>query len=313
MKAFYITAAVLGAMLLLYLVLTLIAAYIVYRKTLMRTDKRQWSRDAVSTPTPELLKMDAIGQEWHKRFLSYKIDVTVTRRGKKLCGEYYDFGNAKAVIILSGRTESLRYGYYFAQPYYEAGYNVLVIDPRAHGLSDGRYNTVGFEESKDALEWARLLHTRYGINHIVLHGICIGAAGGMFAVNSKDCPDYIKALVAEGMFTRFAENMRNNLIERKKNIFPILQAINFFMLVCTHHSMFRGPVNIMPRMTKPLLMLHSREDRYSVPQNAQKLYDMCKSENKQLVWFEHGAHSMLRITDTARYDSAIKQFLSGIS
>ncbi|MBE6548256.1 MAG: hypothetical protein E7667_05195 [Ruminococcaceae bacterium] len=54
----------------------------------------------------------------------------------------------------------------------------------------------------------------------------------------------------------------------------------------------------------------SREDIYSTPEYAQKLYDMCPSENKQLVWHEHGEHSMLRSTDTEKYDGAIKAFVS---
>ena len=57
-------------------------------------------------------------------------------------------------------------------------------------------------------------------------------------------------------------------------------------------------------------MLHSKEDKYSVPKNAQKLYDLCPSKRKRLVWFDHGAHSMLRITDTEKYDASIKEFLS---
>ena len=63
-------------------------------------------------------------------------------------------------------------------------------------------------------------------------------------------------------------------------------------------------------MEKPLLMLHSGEDIYSTPAYAQKLYELAGSRIKQLVWFEHGHHAMLRITDTRRYDTAIAAFIA---
>lgn len=312
MEALYIVLIVIACFIVMHIGVTTLAAYLIYTKTLMRKNKDQWSRDSVSEGTPQLLKMDAEGQAWHEEHLQNGKEVHIVRDGFNLYGEYYDFGYNKAVMVLSGRTETLRYGYYFARPYYESGYNVLVVDPRAHGKSDGRFNTIGFEESKDALEWTKLLNTEYGINHIVLHGICIGAAGGMYAINSENSPEYLKALVAEGMFPKFYESMKNNLLVRKKNIFPILHNINIIMKLYTGHSMKYGPIDVMPKMKKPLLMLHSKEDKFSLPCNAQKLYDLCKSDNKKLVWFEKGAHSMLRVTDTDRYDNAIKDFLKGL-
>ena len=71
-----------------------------------------------------------------------------------------------------------------------------------------------------------------------------------------------------------------------------------------------GPIDVIDKMNKPLLMLHSREDIYSTPEYAQKLYDLSSSDSKDIVWFEHGRHSMLRVTDTERYDEAVKSFIA---
>ena len=56
-------------------------------------------------------------------------------------------------------------------------------------------------------------------------------------------------------------------------------------------------------------MLHSLEDNISPPHYAQLLFDRCGSENKKLVWFETGDHSMLRINHTEKYDNEITEFL----
>lgn len=292
-----------------HLLATSFAARCAYLATLRRKNKDTWSRTP-SDPTDLQKKMFESGFAWHDKNISDMQEVHIVNNGLNLYGEYYDFGFDKCVIILSGRTESLTYGYYFAQPYHKFGMNVLVIDPRAHGKSDGRFNTVGFEESKDALAWSKFLHEEHNINSVFFHGICIGAAAGILALTSDECPDYICGIVTEGMFPNFGESMKNHLIERKKMIFPIFQCMDFWMKRYTNHSMKFGPIDVIGKYTKPLLMLHSKEDAYSLPVHAQKMFDVCPSSNKNLVWFEKGRHSMLRITDTEKYDNAIASFLS---
>lgn len=307
----YIAIGLLLSGVFFYGFMIIYASYCIYTKTLKRQSKDHWGR-AVSSNEEPTLQMDAIGMQWHQEHIANKQDVHIVRDNMNLYGEYYDFGYDKAVIIFSGRTESLRYGYYFAKPYYEFGCNILVIDPRAHGLSDGEYNTIGFEESLDALEWTRFLAEQKHIPSVIYHGICIGAATGMFAITNEACPQCVKGIVTEGMFANFSCSMRNHLIERKKLMFPLLQCIDFWMKHYTGHSMRIGPIHVIGKLKKPILMLQSKEDRYSTVENAQKLFDLCGSADKQLVLFPYGAHSMLRITDTLKYDREITAFLENL-
>ena len=277
-----------------------IASKCVFNSTLRRTEADKWGRAPSAPHDPEAMKMDALGA---------MVEVHTVRDGMNLYGEYYDFGHKRAVMILSGRTESLRYGYYFAIPYAKAGWNILVVDPRAHGKSDGEFNTVGFEESKDDIAWVKYLRDCHGVEKVVFHGICIGAAGGMLAVTAEDCPNVVCGLVTEGMFPNFGESMKNHLIERKKPVKTFYPLINMWLKHYTGHSMNVGPINFIEKMHVPLLMLHSKEDTYSTPINAQKLYDLSGAPEKRLVWFEHGRHSMLRITNTELYDSSVTEFV----
>lgn len=285
-----------------------VASKCVYDATLRRKSKDKWARDPDDLDG-DSLKMQLEGYEWQAAHAEYKKDVHIVNDGLNLYGEYYDMGHDRCVMILSGRTESLTYGYYFAQPYAAAGWNILVFDPRAHGLSDGEFNTVGFEESKDTLAWARFLHDEQGVRSILFHGICIGAAGGTLAMTSENCPDYIDGIVIDGMFANFGESMKNHLIERKKPIFMLYRMIDMWMKHYTGHSMDYGPINVIEKMHKPMLMLYGKEDLYSLPEYSQELFDMAGSKQKKLVWFEHGAHSMLRVTNPEQYDNAIREFL----
>ena len=315
MTPLQICAIVIGAIVLLiviHLCITLVAATITFVTTLVRRNKQKWDRNLHFKVEPQIT-MDGIGIEWMKENIQYKEDVHVVNGKINLYGEYFDFGSDKCVMILSGRTESLRYGYYFAKPYAESGYNVLVMDPRAHGNSDGVFNTLGREESKDDLQWIKFLSEEKGIKQIVLHGICIGAAGGMYTITNPQCPDCVAGIVTEGMFANFYESMRNHLIEFHTLVFPVMQTINLLHRICTGYTMRKGPLDIIDTLDKPILMLHSKEDPYSTPDFAQKLYDKCGSKNKEIVWFPKGGHSVLRFIDTEKYDSSIKAFLKRLN
>ena len=92
----------------------------------------------------------------------------------------------------------------------------------------------------------------------------------------------------------------------------MIDLIDKWMIKYTGHTMKKGPIDVIDKLNVPLLMLHSKEDKYSKPDFAQKLYDKAGCEHKELVWFEHGRHSMLRATDMALYDSSIKNFINFI-
>ena len=308
----WITGILLGSGLILWIVSYFVASYYVYTLTLRRNSKEQWGRELPDDLPEQSKRMYELGAEWSRENLHRKRDVHIVNEGLNLYGEYYDFGKDRTVMILSGRTESLRYGYFFAIPYAKRDCNILVVDPRAHGKSDGEFNTVGFEESKDIRAWVNFLQNEYGAKSVIFHGICIGAAGGMYVLTSENCPRCIDAIVTEGMFPNFGESVKNHLIERKKPVFIFFDLVDKWMIHYTGHSMKRGPIDVIDKLEKPLLMLHSKEDRYSTPEYAQKLFDLAGSKHKKLVWFEHGGHSMLHITDTERYDSSIGAFLEEV-
>ncbi len=295
-----------------YFINMFVAGKIIIDLTLVRKDGEHWGRALSPDAPPKQKEMYAIGASWSEANKAFKKDVHIVNEGLNLYGEYYDFGADKAVMILSGRTESLIYGYYFAIPYAKAGFNVLVFDPRSHGLSDGKYNTVGFDESKDAVAWASFLEKEQGVKSIVFHGICIGSAAGMLAITSESCPKAVTAMVTEGMFANFRYSMINHFKERNCNFPTLMFFTDYWFKRYTGHSMKKGPIDRIGSLNKPILMLQSKKDPYSTHQKASLLFERCGSNDKTLVLFEEGGHSMLRITDTEKYDNAISEFIARV-
>lgn len=283
---------------------------VIYFVLLTRFSPKKWARECTIPDDEEYLGMFNEGMEWENKYSDFKSPVSISSCGFKLEGEYFDFGNKKSVIIIAGRMESLLYSYYFAEPYRSSGYNVLVIDNRAHGLSEGHINSMGYREYKDILNWSEFLHEEKGINKIILHGICIGSQTALFALTSPKCPSYLSGMVAEGMFVSFYEMFKNQLRKRNKPLFPTQQMIAVLARIIAGADIVHdGPIFRIGKLNKPILFLYSLEDAFAKPDKARELYEAC-SAPKKIVWFEKGEHSRIRPNDREGYDGAVVGFLN---
>ncbi len=100
----------------------------------------------------------------------------------------------KAIVILHGHGGSYDFDLYRAPSLHEAGFNVLLFDFRAHGRSDGKRMTFGYEERRDVQAAIEFLHQR-GITHIGLLGFSYGGMAAM--VSTPECPD-VEAVISDG-------------------------------------------------------------------------------------------------------------------
>ena len=281
----------------------------IYVILLVRTRKGKWTRKCSLPNDPEIKRMFDEGMDWEQTHRACKREVEVTSDGYRLFGEYFDFGYDRAAIIIAGRTETLLYSYYFAEPYRASGCNVLVIDNRSHGKSEGRISSLGYKEHRDILRWSKMLHDDFGNKQVFLHGVCIGASNALFALTSDDCPDYMAGMVAEGMFTTFYESLMHHIKEAHQPVQPALEEIRGDIRLFSGYDIKRdGPIFRIHKLKKPILMLQSKEDKYSLPERAKALYGKC-SAPKKLIYFEKGAHSHIKINASAKYDNVVVDFL----
>ena len=285
----------------------------VYNNQLVRTEPEKWGRVCSAPDNEEQLKMWNDGIAWMEPNRSRITEVSVESDGFKLYGEYFDFGSDRCVIILPGRCESLIYSYYFAEPYEKAGFNILVVDTRCHGKSEGKYNTIGVKESHDVLKWAELVHDKFSNKEVYIHGICIGTSSGIFAMTNKNCPDYLKGLVTEGCFVSFRETFKRHMMADNRPLFPVLDMVMLLINKHTGTNVYKDkPIRAIKHINHNarILFLYGKKDIFSIPEKSQKLFDACAATDKQLVWFEKGGHSHLRINNTEEYDNAIIKFFA---
>ena len=80
---------------------------------------------------------------------------------------------------------------------FSMGHNLLLVDERAHGRSEGRTITFGIQERWDADSWVRYAVERFGADtEIILYGISMGAATVLMAAG-LDLPENVKGIIAD--------------------------------------------------------------------------------------------------------------------
>ena len=278
----------------------------------MRGKSGTWGREHCSEPGCVALEtMWVRGLEWKKKNESFIKELTITSKdGLKLVGEWFDYGFDRTVIILPGRRETLIYSYYYANPYKESGVNVLVIDQRAHGLSEGKYSTGGIKEAEDVGLWMEYMHNEHHQKYIYLHGICVGTCVATM-VSTKYKTDYLKAVILDSAFISYKEIYKNHYLESGHKLFPVYYQIWFwfkFFTKCNIND--SNPEMYMPRFDLPVLFIWGTKDVYCLPEKSKILYEKCASNQKEIEWFEGAEHSRVRLSNEEHYDGLVSDFLA---
>ena len=302
--------ALLLAGLIFSIILTMYIAREVYFHTLAKRKDDDWGRVCSAPDNEEQMAMWNQGLEWGKENEKYKKEISiVSKDGLKLFGEFFDFGSDRTAIVLSGRCECAWYGYFYAFPYHKAGCNVLVIDGRAHGLSEGRYSTVGILESQDTVQWMEFLKENFAQKSFILHCICIGGSTGILAAKTAFGKENVEKIIIDGGFISFKESYKQHYVAQGHALFPVYYEIWFWFRHYTGVSVnISNPLKEIKNIKCPVLFIYSKKDIYSLPEKGQKLIDACPTETT-VKWFEEGKHSHVRYANPEEYDQTIVDFV----
>lgn len=282
-----------------------------YSEMFIRTSPDKWARGNSCPENEEHSVMFNAGMKWGEENASYKEDIEITSKdGLKLKGEYFNFGYDRAALILAGRAETVLYCYYFAELFQKAGCNVIVVDPRACGLSEGKYTTAGMKEGEDAGLWIDYIHEKYGIEKFFIHGICVGSAQAIYVAAAHQA--YLKGIILEGPYSAFYKVLLMRTKNHGKPTFPVcLQMAMLYKKLAGVNVFKNKPIEEIKKVEVPALFLCGREDKSNSPDDFELIYNACGSAKKKFVWFDHGAHSHLRIVNLEKYDSEVIDFING--
>ena len=190
------------------------------------------------------------------------------------------------------------------------GFNVILVDERAHGLSKGHSITFGVKEKKDAKCWLEYAKKEFGEDkRIILVGISMGGATVLLASDLLKEGDLV---IADCPYSRpqdiIKETLTSTLKMNPKSFYPIA---NMSSILFGHANLSKDDaVEHVKRSKAKFLIIHGDDDHIVPHKQSLRIYE----ENKDKVKYElfPGVdHGISYLGDNARYKKVVEEFVSG--
>ncbi|MCX0380228.1 alpha/beta hydrolase [Clostridium perfringens] len=198
--------------------------------------------------------------------------------------------------------------------FYRNGFNVLIVNQRRHGKSEGKYSTYGFYEKYDVNMWIEYLKSRFGNDIILgLHGESMGAGTVMETIPLNDS---IKFVIEDCGYSNFHELIGFQITHEYKNrlvrkiLRPSLLFANFFMKTKAKFSMKKiVPIDIVASTSLPMMFVHGKEDYFVPWYMAVDLYKAKTKGYKELYLVEGAKHAEALEVNKILYEKKIMTFI----
>lgn len=286
--------------------------YGMYRYTFGRSKRRQAGDFTVPSGSYYEQHRDKITENV-KRALSYESQrVTIrSRDGIELSARFYDFGGeGRLAIFFHGyRSSAIRDGNGIVRICADNGYDLLVVDQRAHGQSGGRTITFGIRERFDCLDWIDYSTERFGKEvKIVLMGISMGAATVMMAAG-EGLPDNVRCIIEDCGYSSPRDILSSVIKRMKLPVGPVYWLLKLSALI------FGGfdpdscsAAEALKKCRLPVLLIHGEDDRL-VPCSMSRVCREACGDDAVLLKVPKAGHGMSFYHDNEGYLAAVTAFL----
>ena len=213
------------------------------------------------------------------------------------------------VVICHGVTENKINSLRFVRMFERLGFNSVVYDHRRHGDSGGKTTSFGFYEKIDLQSVVEAVRESAGKDAILgIHGESMGAATTLlYAGSIIDDADFY---ISDCAFSNFEQQvyhimtqttpLRSSLAIRFANLFLKLRDGYTLNLV--------SPIDVIDKIEKPVLFIHSLQDDFILPKMTEDLYEK-KQGPKTLKMFDIGEHAKSFNENSKEYEQVVADFL----
>ncbi len=239
---------------------------------------------------------------------------TTSFDGLKLHGRFYKQEGAKRTMVLvHGWRGGWNYDFCLGGPWlYDEGYNLLVIDQRAQGDSEGEYMSMGINERKDCHTWLQWLEENTDATEVPVYfmGISMGASTVLMAAG-EPMPSYVKGIIADCGYTT-PYDMLFHYGHRAYHIpeFPVMRLFNQH---CIKHAGvdLKGysTLEAMKHNQVPVFFVHGKGDTFVPCEMTIEAYNACKAP-KRLLLVEDAPHAMSFLYGTEAYTENAHAFFA---
>lgn len=245
-----------------------------------------------------------------------KDTTIISQTGERLVAHYIYAPEPtdKTAVLIHGYTDCYWRMMMFAYLYNrELGYNVLLPDHYAHGMSEGDHIRMGWFDRLDCMKWMDVANEIFGGENgtqMVVHGVSMGAATTMMISGEENRP-YVKCFVEDCGYTSVWDEFSNEL-KRSFGLpaFPILYAADLFCKIKYGWSFKEASaIEQVAKSTLPMLFIHGDTDDFVPTEFVYPLYDAKVNGDKE-IWLTKGVkHAESYYTYPDEYTHRIKEFV----
>lgn len=241
-------------------------------------------------------------------------DVSITSRdGLTLRGRLYVPDGADAtVIFVHGYKSAPEVDFpVLARRFYRLGYNVLLIDHRASGKSDGKYYGFGVLERCDVEDWCRFVADTFGeTGKIILFGCSMGAATVLMASDLPFVRKRVSCIIADCPYNAPTEQFR--YILRRDYHLPAFPLIPLTSRLCKRRAGWRfderTACDSVRRTEVPILLIHGTADRYVPARFSVDVYESRRGVC-ELLLVDGASHGYSFYQEPTRYLAKVEDFI----
>ncbi len=311
MEPIYVILIVFASLIVLFFVLCFICFYIPFYQTSKAKNKSAYE----IPPIDELSSFHEQMLGWMKEADEYQSEhITIkSYDGKTLHGAYYEsFKGGPIEIMFHGYRGSARRDLSGGlNRCHKLKRNVLLVDQRAHGKSDGHVISFGIKERYDVKSWCEYAYNRFGDDiPLLITGISMGASTVLMA-SALELPKTVVGVIADCGYHDIKEMIQ---VFMKRIKVPAKLLYPFVRLGGIIYGGFdveeTSPLNEVKKSKLPTVFIHGDADNM-VPCYMSKLnYDACASKDKKLIIFEGAGHGGSYLIDPDKYVRELEEFKS---
>ena len=189
------------------------------------------------------------------------------------------------------------------------GYNVLIVDERAHWRSQGHTICFGIKERFDAVSWVKFANQRFGKDKsIFLFGISMGG-GTVLMASGQRLPRNVKGIVADCPFNSPKDIIKHVCRKIKLNpdlLWPIIWLAGLVYGRLRVNA--TTAADEVKRSKVPIVILHGEADDF-VPMSMSKEVQKANPSMIEMHTFPHADHGMSYFEDEERYIGIVEGFI----